>query len=76
MYHLNKDKLLLQKYDVIKEQLELGITVKIDTPIVAGEGAYIPHCEVIREDYVSTKLCIVFDCSAKCGNNVSLNESL
>ena len=73
---LNKDKSLLQKYDdVIKEQLELGIIEKVDTPIVAGEGTYIPHREVIR-DHVSTKLRVVFDCSAKCGNNISLNESL
>ena len=59
--------------DVIKEQLELGITEKGDTPIVTGEGTYIP--QVIREDHVSTKLRVVFDCSAKCGNNITLNES-
>ena len=75
--HLDKDKSLLQKYDdVIKKQLELGIIEKVDTPIAVGEGTYIPHREVIREDHVSTKLCIVFDCNAKCGNNISLNESL
>ena len=73
----DKDKTLLPKYDdVIKVQLELGITEKIDTPIVAGEGTYIPHREVIREDHVSTKLGVVFDSSAGCGNNISLNESL
>ena len=60
--------------DVIKEQLELGITEKGDTPIVTGEGTYIP--QVIREDHVSTKLRVVFDCSAKCDNNITLNESL
>ena len=46
---LDKDKSLLQKYDdVIKEQLELGIIEKVDTTIVAGEGTYTPHGEVIR----------------------------
>ena len=74
---LDKEKSLLQNYDdVIKEQLELGIIGKVDTPIVEGEGTYILHREVIRKDHVSTKLCIVFDCSAKCDNNISLNESL
>ena len=74
---LDKGKSLLKKYDdVIKEQLELGIIEKVDTTIVAGEGTYIPHREVIREDHVSTKLRVVFDCSAKCGSNISLNESL
>ena len=73
----DKDKSLLPKSDdVINLQLELGITEKIDTPIVAGEGTYIPHREVIREDHVSRKLGVVFDCSAGCGNNISLNESL
>ena len=73
----DKDKLLLQKYDdVIKEKLEFGIIEKIDTLIVAEEGTYIPHREVIREDHESTKLRADFDCSAKCGNNISLNESL
>ena len=54
----------------------MGITEKIVTPIVAGKGAYIPHREVIREHHVLTKLRVVFDCSPKCGNNNSLNESL
>lgn len=40
------------------------------------ERACIPHREVIREDHMSTKLRAVFDCSAKCGNITSLNESL
>ena len=38
---LDKDMLLLQEYnDVIKEQLELGIIEKIDTPNVSGERTY------------------------------------
>ena len=47
-----------------------------DTPIAAEEGIYISHHEIIKEDHVSTKLRVVFDCSAKCGNNISLNGSL
>ena len=54
----------------------MGIIEKVDTTIVAVEGTYIPHREVIREDHVSTKLRVVFDCSAKCDNNINLNESL
>lgn len=44
--------------------------------IVAGEGTYISHREIIREDHLSTKLRVVLDCSAKCDSNISLNESL
>ena len=74
---LEKDKSLLQKYDdVIKGQLELGIIEEVGITIAAGEETYIPHREVIREDHVSTKLHVVFDCSAKCGNDISLNGSL
>ena len=62
---LDKDKLLLQKYDTFIEQLELGIIEKADTHIIVGQGTYVPHCDVIREDHVSTKLNVVFDCSAK-----------
>ena len=47
-----------------------------DSPIEAGGGTNIPHREVVREDHVSTKLRIVFYCSAKNGNNVSFNETL
>ena len=52
------------------------IIEKVDTTIVAREATYIPHREVIREDHLSTKLHVVFDCSAKCGENISLTQSL
>ena len=41
---LDINKELLQNYDnVIKEQLQLGIIEKVDTPVSTGEGIYIPH---------------------------------
>ena len=52
------------------------IIEKVDTIIVAGEATYILHREVIREDHLSTKFHVVFDCSAKCGENISLKQSL
>ena len=72
----DKYESLLQKYDdVIKEHLGLGIIEKAKTFIASEEVTCVPQREVIRKDHVSKKLRLVFDCSVKCGNNISLNES-
>ena len=58
---LDKNKDLLQINDnVLQEQLKLGISEKIVTPIEAGRATYIPHREVAREDLASTTLRIIF----------------
>ena len=75
---LDKDENLKNKYDdVIQDQLKCGVIEEVTTDKgTAGNLTYLPHREVIREDKSSTKIRVVFDASAKNGNNVSLNEIL
>ena len=42
----------------------------------SNEVYYLPHYCVFKEDSTTTKLCVVFDGSAKTSNGVSLNERL
>ena len=45
--------------------------------IPTGEAKhYIPHQPVIRDQAKSTKMRIVYDCSAKANSGVSLNDCL
>ncbi|XP_068717114.1 uncharacterized protein [Montipora capricornis] len=70
---------LLQQYDsVIKEQLNAGVVELIDKchdlDTLPGTVHYIPHKEVLKEDRITTKLRVVYDASAKCHNEPSLND--
>ena len=74
---LDKNEDLKSRYDeVIKEQLKCGVIEEVRDNGLPGSVTYLPHREVIREDKLSTKIRVVFDASAKIGNNVSLNEIL
>ena len=68
-----------QYNDVIREQLKQGIIepVRQGTTNGVGKVHYIPHHEVIRVDKETTKLCVVYDASAKVQSTTpSLNDSL
>ncbi|XP_061724898.1 uncharacterized protein LOC133530859 [Cydia pomonella] len=68
---LNKNPVLKKQYcDFIKEYEELGHLSKIDKP---DFGYYAPHHAIIR-DSETTKLRVVFDCSAKSSSQKSLND--
>jgi hypothetical protein len=55
----------LEEYnDIINEQLEQGI-VERAPPEPVGREYYMPHRAVIRENVQSTKMRIVYDCSAR-----------
>ena len=76
---LKKDEKLLQEYDsIFKAQLEAGIIELVPKDDEDFEGAhFLPHHGVLREDMETTKLCIVFDDSARADkNHNSLNECL
>ncbi len=76
---LKTDRELLKQYDnVIKEQVESGIIEQVLENSASDESIYfLPHHGVIREDKTTTKVCVVFDGSAKHGtSNLSLNECL
>ena len=77
---LRKDPEILKEYDsVIQDQLQSGIIEQVDCakrPDV-GRVHYLPHHGVTRRDFLSTKLRVVFDASAKpSSNSPSLNKCL
>ena len=63
---------------IIREQLEQGVVGgESHSPQVVGREVYTPHRAVIREGTESTKLRIVYDCSARAGQTLpSLNDCL
>ena len=70
---------LLDDYDrVIQDQISRGIVEIVDDskekPEI-GSFTYIPHRAVVKENKSTTKVRIVYDCSAKAGEQ-SLNECL
>ena len=76
---LKQTPILLKEYNaIIEEQIEQGIVERVPVEREGNsETHYIPHHGVIRNDRDTTKLRIVFDGSAKEGNNEqSLNDHL
>ena len=69
---------MMLKYDtIIQDQLEKGITEKVDRFKVDGMEHYIPHHVVITPQKATSKLRIVYDASARSKfGNKSLNECL
>ena len=65
------------EYDtIIREQKEQGIIESADQP-TQGVEFYIPHKPVVRENAESTKMCIVYDASARAHPTApSLNDCL
>ena len=68
----------LGSYDAImREQIEMGILEKVPKGDSTGRVHYIPHQAVIKENSESTKLRVVYDCSAKSKTGEpSLNDCL
>ena len=84
-----RDPDLLTEYNrIIQEQLQKGLFEQVDTPLPGqfekytinerGESVhYLPHHAVIRKERATTKICIVYDGSAKLNDSeASLNECL
>ena len=70
---------LLQQYDqIFREQLATNVIEKVPPSEMNAAGAhYLCHFGVVRNDRETTKLRIVFDCSAKSSKqSLSLNEPL
>jgi hypothetical protein len=68
----------LEAYDtlIIQEQLDEGVVEKAPDQVV-GRECYVPHRAVINDEAESTKMRIVYDCSAKADrNSTSLNDCL
>ena len=70
-HSFKSDRELLKQYDnVIKEQVESGIIEQVLENSASDESVYfLPHHGVKREDKTTTKVCVVFDGSAKHGTS-------
>ena len=76
---LEKEPWLMNRYDqIIKNQLKDGIVETVVSEPIVGEVTYLPHRAVIRDDKDTTRVRIVFDCSAKnkSSGGSSLNDCL
>ena len=73
---LQRDKSLLQQYQsTFDQQLQSGIIELVpEAKWVIANCFFLPHHGVVRQEKQTTKLCIVFDGSAKSDDNVSLND--
>lgn len=78
-HKLRKDPELLAEYDnIIQDQLSKGIIEQVpNKEKIAARHHYLPHHAVVRKDRETTKVRIVYDGSAKSGNQEkSLNDCL
>ncbi|XP_050027760.1 uncharacterized protein [Dermacentor andersoni] len=69
---------LLERYNaVIRQYLELGQAEVVPKSIPIDRATYyMPHRQVIREEWLSTKLRVVFDASSHAQGFPSLNDCL
>ncbi|XP_033212264.1 uncharacterized protein LOC117169865 [Belonocnema kinseyi] len=75
-YKFTKNPNLEVKYrQVLDEYVTLNHMTEI-TDGIDGDGFYLPHHAVIKENSLSTKLRVVFNGSAKTNTGLSLNDKL
>lgn len=74
---LKKDHKIQQYDDIITEQLQNGFIEEVEhEPFTKHRCHYLTHRGVYRNDSPTTKLRIVYNCSLKDKNSVSLNDCL
>ena len=63
---------------LVKEYLDLGHAVPVPphSLVSTREMHYLPMHAITKESSTSTKLCVIFDASARASNGISLNDSL
>ena len=73
---LKQEPAILEEYDrIIQEQLNEGIIEAVqpdETPL--GTVHYLLYHAVVRRDKATTKVCVVYDASARSANGPSLND--
>ena len=66
----------LQDYDkIIKQYLTDGIVEEVPDEEADVPCRYLPHHGVVKSDSLTTKLSIVFNGSAKCAHDKSVNDA-
>ena len=74
---LERQELTHEYTAIIEEQKKAGIVEKAEQPSLSVREFYIPHKPVVRATAESTKLCIVYDTSARAFDGApSLNDCL
>ena len=74
---LEKIGKLEEYHQIMQEQIEKGILETVPSKPTGENVHYVPHQPVIKEDSETTKLRIVYDCSAKRNpEQPSLNDCL
>ena len=74
---LEKINKIEEYHEIMKEQISEGILEEVPQPKSLEGMHYIPHQAVIKEEAQSTKLRVVYDCSAKSRpEEPSLNDCL
>ncbi len=73
-YQLEKMSKLEEYHEIMRQQLEDSILEPVPTMPSGDNIHYAPHQPVIKDSAESTKLRIVYDCSAKEDKQPSLND--
>ena len=74
---LEKTGMLEEYHQIMQEQMAKGILEPVPNHPTGEVVHYIPHQAVIRENAATTKMRIVYDCSARANNqSPSLNDCL
>ncbi|GFX43552.1 integrase catalytic domain-containing protein [Trichonephila clavipes] len=79
MRKMQRDKVLYSEYcKVLKNYLDVGIIEKVTNPFIPTNNPvfYLPHQGIIKNEYLTTKLRLVFDASAHEEKQLSLNDCL
>ena len=73
----NKPELLQMYHSLLENQLKVGIIEKLETTGSRTLKHYLPHHPVVNLSKSTTKICIVYDASAKTKTeNISSNDCL
>ena len=78
LQRLLKNPNVLQAYsDIIKEQLDQGIIGAVVNPndTTVGHVHYLPHHAIVRDDKQTTKVCVVYDGSARSVRTLYLSNN-
>ncbi|VVC42536.1 Hypothetical protein CINCED_3A021866 [Cinara cedri] len=75
---LQQDATLREEYKkFMDEYLQMGHMREVQQEIIIPKrSCYLPHHAVFKKSSLTTKVCIVFDASAKTSSGLSLNEVL